>query len=71
MRNLIGRCEKLLSELAEDERAGIQDAVAVLRRNRVQPDTTVPVRFLGVISPSKAKLFPNLVRDRHEHSHEG
>ena len=69
VRNLIGRCEKLLSELAEDERAGIEDAVAVLRRNRAQLDTTVPVRFLGVISPSKAKLFPNIVRDHLEHGH--
>ena len=46
------------------ERAGIEDAIAVLRRGRAQLDTTVPVRFLGVIGPSPTKLFPNIVRDQ-------
>jgi hypothetical protein len=69
VRSLIDRSEKLLSELPGDERPGIDDAIGVLRRGRAQLDATVPVRFMGVISPTKAKLFPNVVRDHHEHGH--
>jgi integrase len=70
VRNLIDRCEKLLCELAHDERPAVEDAIAVLRRSRAHLHTTVPVRFLGVISPSKVKLFPNIVRDQHDRHHE-
>jgi hypothetical protein len=70
VRNLIDRCEKLLSELAQDERPAVEDAIAFLRQGRAHLDTTVPVRFLGVISPSKAKLFPNIVRDQQDHHRE-
>jgi hypothetical protein len=64
VRSLTSRCEKLLSELANDERTGVEDAIGVLLHSRAQLDTTVPLRFLGVVTPSKTKLFPNVLRDQ-------
>lgn len=54
----------MLAELPEGERAATQDAIAVLRRSRAQLDTTVPVRFLGVIGSPTPTLFPNVIRDQ-------
>lgn len=64
VRQIIDRCETVLAELPDAERAATQDAVAVLRRTRAQLDTTVPVRFLGTIRPPTPRLFPNVVRDQ-------
>jgi len=64
VRQLIDRCETVLAELPEVERAATNDAIAVLRRSRAQLDATVPVRFLGVIGPPAPRLFPNVVRDQ-------
>lgn len=64
VRQIIDRCETVLAELPEAERAAAENAVAVLRRSRAQLDTTVPVRFLGVIRPPAPRLFPNVARDQ-------
>lgn len=66
VRGIIDRCETLLGEVAENERPAIEDAIAVLRRSRAQLDTTMPVRFLGVIGPRTPKLFPNILRDQQQ-----
>ncbi|MGH2669907.1 MAG: hypothetical protein ACRDH5_12480, partial [bacterium] len=64
LRRIIGRCEQLVADLTEDERAEVEEAVVVLRRVRAQLDTSIPVRFRGVIGQPSARLFPNLERDR-------
>ncbi len=65
VRAIIDRCHDLLANVADDERSAVEEAVAVLRRSRAQLDTTVPVRFLGVIGSPAPTLFPNVVRDQH------
>lgn len=64
VRQIIDRCQTVLADLPDAERAATQDAIAVLRRGRAQLDTTVPVRFLGVIGPPAPRLFPTVVRDQ-------
>ena len=64
VRQIIERCETVLAELSPDERAATGDAIAVLRHSRAQLDTTVPVRFLGVIGSPTPRLFPNVIRDQ-------
>ncbi len=64
LRRIIKRCEKLVEGLAEDERQQVQEAIVVLRRARAQLDTTVPVRFRGVIGPATPKLFPRSEPER-------
>ncbi len=64
VRGIIDRCQTLLADLADSERPAIEEAIAVLRRGRAQLDTTVPVRFLGVVSSRTPKLFPNVIRDQ-------
>ena len=65
VRAIIDRCQDLLANIGDDERSAVEEAVAVLRRSRAQLDTTVPVRFLGVIGSPTPTLFPNIVRDQH------
>ena len=64
MRRIIERCQALLEDVAENERAEIDQALAVLRRGRAQLDTSVPVRFLGVVGQRSATLFPNVAREQ-------
>ena len=66
MRAIVDRCEGLLDDEADDERQAIEEAMVVLRRSRAQLDTSVPVRFLGVVGTPTPRLFPNVVRD-HKH----
>ena len=66
VRAIIDRCEGLLADEADDERPAIEEAMVVLRRSRAQLDTSVPVRFLGVVGTPTPRLFPNVVRD-HKH----
>lgn len=63
VRQIVARCETVLAELPEHERASTQEAIAVLRRTRAQLDTTMPVRFLGTIGAPTPRLFPNVTRD--------
>jgi hypothetical protein len=51
-------------DLAEGQRAEIDQAVSVLRRGRAQLDTTVPVRFRGVVGQRSPTLFPNVEREQ-------
>lgn len=67
LRRIIDRCEELVEELAGDERAAVEEAVTVLRRARAQLDTSVPVRFRGVITQPSPRLFPGVERDRRGH----
>jgi len=69
VRAIVSRSESLLADMADDERPAIEEAVVVLRRSRAQLDTAVPVRYLGVIATPTPKLFPNVVRDHHDHDH--
>ncbi len=62
VRRVIDRCQDLLADLTDDERGGIDEAIAVLRRSRAQLDTSVPVRFLGSVGQSLPTLFPNVER---------
>jgi integrase len=64
VRQLIDRCQAVLTELPDADRAATQDAIAVLRRHRAQLDTAVPVRFLGVIGSPAPRLFPTVRRDQ-------
>jgi signal transduction histidine kinase len=64
LRRIIDRCEELVADLADGEKAEVEEAVAVLRRVRAQLDTSIPVRFRGVISQSSPRLFPAVERDR-------
>ncbi|MGH3305870.1 MAG: hypothetical protein ACRDOK_30270 [Streptosporangiaceae bacterium] len=67
LRRIIDRCEELVEELAGDERAAVEEAVIVLRRARAQLDTSVPVRFPGVIGQPSPQLFPGVELDRRGH----
>jgi integrase len=64
VRQIIDRCQTVLAGLPEGERTATEDAITVLRRSRAQLDTTVPVRFLGVIGSPTPRLFPNVIRDQ-------
>jgi integrase len=66
LRRIIDRCEQLVAGLADDQRADVEEGVVVLRRVRAQLDTSIPVRFRGVIRQPSARLFPNSERDRNE-----
>ena len=63
IRRVIDRCQEVIADLAAAEQADIDEAIAVLRRGRAQLDTSVPVRFLGLISQPSPTLFPNTGRD--------
>ncbi len=63
IRRVIERCQGVLGELAAAERTEIEESIAVLRRGRAQLDTSVPVRFLGLIGQPSPTLFPNIGRD--------
>ena len=63
VRAIIDRCQELVANLADDERPAVEEAIVVLRRSRAQLDTSVPVRFLGVIASPAPTLFPNVSRD--------
>jgi len=69
VRRIIDRCDELLADLAEDQRAETEQAITVLRRSRAQLDTSVPVRFLGVVGQPSPTLFPNVRREQ-QASHE-
>ena len=62
VRRVIDRCQQLLGDLTEDERADIDQAIAVLRRSRAQLDTFVPVQFRGSVAQPSPTLFPNIAR---------
>lgn len=64
LRRIIDRCEELVADLADGEKTEVEEAVAVLRRVRAQLDTSIPVRFRGVIGQSSPRLFPAVERDR-------
>ncbi len=64
VRRIIDRCQDLLADLPGDERAVVAESIAVLRAGRAQLDTTVPVRFLGVVGSPAPRLFPNVARDQ-------
>jgi len=53
VRRVIDRCQELVANLGEDERAGIEEAVAVLRRSRAQPGA-----FPRRRGPIRADAFP-------------
>jgi hypothetical protein len=64
VRRIISRCEDLVATLPDGERAELEEAITVLRRVRAQLDTSVPVRFRGVIGQPSPRLFPHVERDR-------
>jgi integrase len=64
VRQIIDRCDTVLAELPDADREAVNDAITVLRRSRAQLDTTVPVRFLGVIGSPAPRLFPNIARNQ-------
>jgi integrase len=64
VRRIISRCEDLVATLGDGERAEVEEAITVLRRVRAQLDTSVPVRFRGVIGQPSPRLFPHVERDR-------
>jgi hypothetical protein len=64
VRRIIDRCEQLLADLTDDERAATEQAITVLRRSRAQLATSVPVRFLGIVGQPTPTLFPNVRREQ-------
>jgi integrase len=64
VRRVIDRCQAMLADLPEAERAEAEEAIATLRRARAQLDTSVPVRFRGRARQPSPTLFPNLRRQR-------
>lgn len=71
VRRVIDRCEGLLGDLPEAERSRLDEAITVLRRGRAQLDTSVPVRFLGLIGQSTPSLFPGVRREREQGAGDG
>ena len=63
VRRIIDRCQDLLAGLPDDERARAEEAIDLLHRSRAQLDTTIPVRFLGMIGQPSPTLFPGLHRE--------
>jgi len=66
VRRIIDRCQGILNDLPESERPEIEQAIATLRCGRTQLDTSVPVRFLGVIGQSSPTLFPNVEKQKEQ-----
>jgi hypothetical protein len=64
LRAVIARCEALVTDLDEEDRAALEEAVVVLRRVRAQLDTSVPIHFRGTVALSAPTLFPHLERSR-------
>ena len=64
VRRIIDRCEELLADLTDDQRADTEQAITVLRRSRAQLATSIPVRFLGVVGQPSPTLFPNVRREQ-------
>lgn len=64
LRGIIGRCEALVADLAEEDRRAVEGAVMLLRRIRAQLDTSVPVQFLGVVAQPAPHVFPSVERER-------
>lgn len=64
VRRIVDRCEGLLAELPPDQRTDVDEAIGVQRRARAQLDTSMPVRFLGVIGQPTPTLFPNVRREQ-------
>jgi hypothetical protein len=64
VRRIIDRCQDRLDDLSDDERPEIDQAIATLRCGRAQLDTSIPVRFLGVIGQPSPTLFPNVQRQQ-------
>ncbi len=64
VRRIIDRCQALLDDIDDNQRVDIDAAMAVLRRDRAQFDTSVPVRFLGVVAQRSPTLFPNVRREQ-------
>ena len=64
LRRIIDRCEELIGSLTDDDRVAVEEDVAVLRRARAQLDTSVPVRFRGVVAQPVTRLYPNVERQR-------
>ena len=66
VRRVVDRCQAMLAELPEAERAEAYEAIATLRRARAQLDTSVPVRFRGRAGQPSPTLFPSLWRQREQ-----
>jgi integrase len=71
LRRIIDRCEELVGSLTDDERVAVEEAVVVLRRARAQLDTSVPVRFRGVVAQPVTRLYPNVERQRQRGGSDG
>ncbi len=64
VRRIVDRCQALLDDVNGNERADIDEAMAVLRRARAQLDISVPVRFLGTVGQRSPTLLPNMRREQ-------
>lgn len=66
VRRIIDRCQDMISGLPDGQQSEIDEAVTTARRVRAQLDTSIPVRFLGVIGQSAPTLFPNVQREQRQ-----
>lgn len=60
LRRLIRRNEELMSALEPQDRAGVDEAIQVMRAARAQLQTVVPVQFLGTNRQPAPTVFPDV-----------
>ncbi len=58
VRRLVTACEDALGGLDRDDRAVVEEAIGLLRKGRVDLDTTFPVQFRGLVTQPAPTLFP-------------
>jgi integrase len=64
VRRVIDRCQAVLADLPEAERAEVDEAIATMRRARAQLDATVPDLSRGRAGQPSPTLSPNLRREQ-------
>ena len=60
VRRLISKSEELLGNLTEEERANVDELMAILRRARANIDTALPAHLGGQISQPQPAIYPGL-----------
>jgi integrase len=60
VRRLIRKSEELLGNLTEEERANVDELMAILRRARANIDTALPAHLGGRISQPQPAIYPGL-----------
>ncbi|MGH9150453.1 MAG: tyrosine-type recombinase/integrase [Acidimicrobiales bacterium] len=62
---LVSACEDALGRLDTDDRGAVEEAIGLLRRGRIDLETTFPVEFRGLVTQPAPILFPTVETQRH------